>query len=167
MRVSPVAWYFDTVDDVERWAAISARVTHDHPEGIRGAQATASAAFLARKGSGRRAIRHYISQRYGYDLSRSLDQIRPTYHHVESSQETVPEAITAFAESDGFEDAIRGAVSLGGDSDTLGAITGSIAEGYYGISDDLRAQARSRLDATILGVIDRFDAEVERRDSSR
>ena len=137
MRVSPVAWAFDDLGTVERFAEISAEVSHNHPEGIKGAQATASAIFMARTGSSKPEIRQYITERYGYDLTRTLDEIRPNYYHVETCQETVPEAITAFLEGNDFEDVTRKAVSLGGDSDTLTAIACSIAEGMYGIPDDI------------------------------
>ena len=137
MRVSPVAWAFDDLGTVERFAEISAEVSHNHPEGIKGAQATASAIFLARTGKTKPEIRQYITERYGYDLSRTLDDIRPTYHHVETCQETVPEAITAFLEGNSFEDVTRKAVSLSGDSDTLTAIACSITEGMYGIPDEI------------------------------
>lgn len=146
MRVSPVAWLFADLEQVERYAAISAQVTHNHPEGIKGAQATAAAIFLARMGRSKEQIKAYVTDTYGYDLNRTLEEIRPTYYHVESCQQTVPEAIIAFLESDGFEDALRKAVSLGGDSDTLAAITGSIAEGAYGIPEPLQQQALSMLD---------------------
>ncbi|MBR4196226.1 MAG: ADP-ribosylglycohydrolase family protein [Synergistaceae bacterium] len=137
MRVSPIAWAFDDLWTVEHFAEISAEISHNHPEGIKGAQSTASAIFLARKGHSKDEIRHYISLRYGYDLSRTLDEIRPNYFHVESCQETVPEAITAFLEGENFEDVTRKAVSLGGDSDTLAAISCSIAEGMYGIPEEI------------------------------
>lgn len=137
MRVSPVGWAFDTLEDTEKFAEASAAITHNHPEGIKGAQAVAGAIFLARTGSSKQDIKNYITNRYGYDLSRTLDEIRPEYHHVETCQLTVPEAITAFLESYDFEDAARNAVSLSGDSDTLTAITCSIAEAFYGIPDDI------------------------------
>ena len=120
-------------------------MTRDHPEGINGAQATAAAVFLARTGHGKEEIKAYAERKFGYDLSRTCDEIRPTYHHVESCQETVPQAITAFLESTDFEDALRTAVSLGGDSDTLAAITGSIAEAFYGVPEDLKQECRQRL----------------------
>jgi len=163
MRVSSVGWLYATLDETEHWADVSARVTHDHPEGIKGAQSTAAAIFLARTGASKDEIRAYVTKRFGYDLSRTLAQIRPTYHHVESCQETVPEAITAFLESSGFEDAIRLAVSLGGDADTQGAITGAIAEAAYGIPDDIRTEALKRLDARLLDVLTRFEAAVAPR----
>jgi ADP-ribosylglycohydrolase len=158
MRVSSVGWWYQTLEAVEEGAECSAIVTHNHPEGIKGAQATAAAIFLARTGKSKAEIKAYIETRYGYDLSRTLDEIRPNYRHVESCQETVPEAITAFLESDGFEDAIRKAVSLGGDSDTLAAITGSIAEAAYGVPEPIKDQALSRLDETLLSTLKRWES---------
>ena len=156
MRVCAAAWLFEDLDTVRRMARLSADVTHDHPEGIKGAEATAAAIFLARTGSTKAEIRAYVEENFHYDLSRTCDEIRPTYRHVESCQETVPEAITAFLEGQDFEDVIRTAVSLGGDCDTLTCIAGSIAEAFYGVPDDLKAQCRSRLTADILEVVDRF-----------
>ena len=152
-----MAWAFEDLETVERFAAVSARVTHDHPEGIKGAQATAGAIFLTRTGSAKPDIRGYVEERYGYDLSRTLDEIRPGYHHVESCQETVPEAITAFLEADGFEDALRKAVSLGGDSDTLTAITASIAEGMWGVPQEIEAAALPLLDSFLRGVLEGWE----------
>ena len=146
MRVSPVAWAFDTLEDVEKYAEVSAAVSHNHPEGIKGAQATAGAIFLARKGKSKGEIKNYVITRYGYDLSRTLDEIRPNYYHVESCQETVPEAITAFLEGKDFEDVARCAVSLSGDSDTLTAIACSIAEGFYDIPDEISEMIMPKLD---------------------
>jgi ADP-ribosylglycohydrolase len=156
MRVSPVAWLFDDLPTVERIAKISAEVTHNHPEGIKGAQATAGAIFMARKGESKDAIKNYIETRYGYDLTRTPEMIRSVSVHVESCQQTVPEAITAFLHSDGFEHAVRLAVSLGGDSDTIAAITGSIAEAAYGVPEELQKEALSRLDAPLLAVVRLF-----------
>ena len=113
MRVSPAAWLATDMAETLRLARLTAQVTHDHPEGIKGAQATAAAVFLARTGHGKEKIKAYVEREFGYDLSRSCDEIRPTYHHVESCQETVPQAITAFLESRDFEDALRTAVSRG------------------------------------------------------
>ncbi|MBQ9452729.1 MAG: ADP-ribosylglycohydrolase family protein [Desulfovibrio sp.] len=147
MRVSSVGWMFSTLDDVERYAEISATVTHNHPAGIKGAKSVAAAIFMAHTGSSKDDIRSYITSQYGYDLSRTLDEIRPTYRHIESCQGSVPEAIIAFLESNDFEDAIRKAISLGGDSDTIGAITGSIAEAFYGaIPEWIQLEAMTRLD---------------------
>jgi len=132
MRVSPVGFAFDTVDDVLREAARAAAFTHNHPEGIKGAQATALAIFLARTEWDMDLIRHEISTRFGYDLDRTVDEIRPGYSFDESCQKTVPEAVVAFLDSSSYEDAVRNAISLGGDSDTLACITGGIAEAFYG-----------------------------------
>lgn len=160
MRVSPVAWLYEDLDTVRRLARLSAEVSHDHPEGIKGAEATASAIFLARTGYSKAQIKTYIEQEFHYDLSRTCDEIRPTYHHVESCQETVPEAITAFLEGESFEDAIRNAVSLGGDCDTLTAIAGSIAEGFYGVPEELMEECRSRLTDDLLTVLEAFEEAI-------
>ena len=156
MRVSAVAWLYQDLQTVRRMAHLSAEVTHNHPEGIKGAEATASAIFLARTGHSKQEIRGYIEAEFGYDLSRTCDQIRPHYHHVESCQETVPEAITAFLEGVSFEDVIRTAVSLGGDCDTLTAIAGSIAEGFYGVPDTLKQACVARLPADLNAALSRF-----------
>ncbi len=145
MRVSSAGWLFDTLEETRRIARLTAEVTHDHPEGIKGAESVASAIFLARKGSDKAEIKDYITKEFGYDLSRTIDEIRPGYYHVESCQESVPEAITAFLEGEGFEDVIRTAVSLGGDTDTIACIAGSIAEAYYGIPEDLIKECLVRI----------------------
>lgn len=156
MRVSPAAWVCSTLESVEFVAAETAKVTHNHPEGIRGAQATASCIYLARIGTSNDDIRTFVSTRYGYDMDFTLDQIRPTYEFVESCQGSVPQAIEAFLESDGFEDAIRKAISIGGDSDTIGAIAASIAQGRYGVPDEIEAEVRPRLTSDLLAINDRF-----------
>ena len=157
MRVSSAGWLFDNLETVRHMARLSAEVTHNHPEGIKGAEATASAIYLARTGSTKAEIKAYIESNFHYDLSRSCDEIRPTYRHVESCQETVPEAITAFLEGDSFEDVIRTAVSLGGDCDTLTCIAGSIAEGFYGVPEELKKQCRERLPEDLRKVLRRFE----------
>lgn len=129
MRVSSVAWLYDDLDTVRRMARLSAEVTHNHPEGIKGAEATASAIFLARTGSSKAEIKAYVEKQFGYDLSRTCDEIRLDYHHVGSCQETVPEAITAFLEGESFENVIRTSVSLGGDCDTLTCINRQVNHG--------------------------------------
>ncbi len=161
MRVSSVAWLFPDLEEVRSAARVSAEVTHDHPEGIKGAEATASAIYLARTGHSKPEIRAYMEKEFGYDLSRSCDEIRPNYYHVESCMETVPEAITAFLEGDSFEDVIRTAVSLGGDCDTLTAISGSIAEGFYGVPEELKKECRKRLPEPLLDVLMRFDRRMQ------
>ena len=145
MRMAAAGWLFDTLDKTLEMAKVTAEVTHNHPEGIKGAQATAAAIFLARTGHSKPEIKRYVEQTFGYDLNRTCDEIRPTYHHVETCQETVPEAIIAFLESVSFEDALRNAVSLGGDSDTLACITGGIAEAFYGMPQELRDETLKRL----------------------
>lgn len=132
MRVSAVGWKFRTLEETERVAALSSSITHDHPEGIKGAQATAAAIFLARSGYSKQEIKEYIERRFGYDLNIHTDEIRKVYGWEDSCQGTVPPAIRAFLDSTDFESAVRIAVSLGGDSDTLACITGGIAEAYYG-----------------------------------
>ena len=158
MRVSAAGGLYDSLERTREVARATANVTHNHPEGIKGAEATASAIYMARNGSSKEEIKEYIEREFHYDLSRTLDNIRPYYHHVESCQETVPEAIIAFLESKDFEDAVRNAVSLGGDTDTLGAITGSIAEAFYGIPAVLIAECKSRIDKGLMtDVLDEFD----------
>jgi ADP-ribosylglycohydrolase len=132
MRVSPVGFAFETLDDVLLEAKRSAEITHDHPEGIKGAQAVASAVFLARTGNTKEQIKGHVESSFGYDLDRSLDEIRPTYQFEVSCQHSVPQAIRAFLESNDFEDAVRKAISLGGDSDTIACIAGGIAHAFYG-----------------------------------
>ncbi len=182
MRVSPCAWVMDRgscagtetrLSNVRAKAKFSAEVTHNHPEGIKGAMATADAIFMCRNSSGgycgdkeepvradpaecKNRIRDHVEKEYGYDLSRTLDAIRPTYRFYVTCQDTVPQAIIAFLESTDFEDAIRNAISLGGDSDTLAAITGSIAEAAYGIPDWIKDKAYSYLDKPLKDVLRRW-----------
>lgn len=188
MRVSPCAWIMDCGFYARtgmwpangRYAArLSAEVTHNHPEGIKGAMATVDAIFMCRYYFGgyhdwceepindnpaecKKRIKEYIEREYGYDLSRTLDEIRPTYRFNETCQETVPQAIIAFLESTDFEDAIRNAISLGGDSDTLAAITGSIAEAAYGIPNWIKDKAYSYLDEPLKDVLRRWKKFVPR-----
>ena len=156
-------WLFDTLDKTLEMAKVTAEVTHNHPEGIKGAQATAAAIFLARTGHSKPEIRQYVEQTFGYDLSRTCDEIRPTYHHVETCQETVPEAIIAFLESNSFEDALRNAVSLGGDSDTLSCITGGIAEAFYGMLPELQQETLKRLPEEMQETYELFRQNLERK----
>lgn len=157
MRVSSAAWLFDDLETVRKMARLSAEVTHNHPEGIKGAESTAVAIFLARTGKSKAEIRAYIETEFGYDLSRTCDEIRPDYYHVESCMETVPEAITAFLEGESFEDVIRTAVSLGGDCDTLTAIAGSMAEGFYSIPEVLKKESYKRVTDEMADVMRRFE----------
>lgn len=157
MRVSPAAWLAENMTEALHLARLTAEVTHDHPEGIKGAQATAAAIFLARTGHSKVNIKAHVEHEFGYNLSRTCDEIRPVYRHVESCQETVPQAIIAFLESAGFEDALRTAVSLGGDSDTLAAITGSIAEAFYGVPEELKQECRQRLTPELAGILQKWE----------
>ena len=159
MRVSSVGFMYDTIEQTRQAAILTAAVTHNHSEGIKGAQATASAIFLARTGHTKAEIRSYIESEFFYNLSRTCDEIRPSYHHVETCQQTVPEAITAFLEGSSFEDVIRTAVSLGGDCDTLTCIAGGIAEAYYSIPKEIENECRKRLPQDMTEVIDRAYSE--------
>lgn len=157
MRVSPVGFAFDDIDRVLLEAKRTAEVSHDHPEGIKGAQAAAVAVFLARKGETKENIRRHIAQRFGYNLNRTVDEIRPSYRFDISCQGTVPEAIIAFLDSCNYEDAVRKAISLGGDSDTLACITGGIAEAYYrSIPEEIVRTVRRMLPEDLLLVVERF-----------
>ena len=156
MRVSSAGWLYDTLEETRRMARLTAEPSHSHPEGIKGAEATASAIFLARTGADKAQIRACITQEFGYDLSRTCDEIRPGYHHVESCMESVPEAITAFLEGTDYEDVVRTAVSLGGDTDTLACIAGSIAEAYYGIPKAITEEGLRRLPGDMTAVFGRF-----------
>src|SRR6185503_9515545 len=168
MRVSPVGFAFDDLDEVLARAELSAAVTHNHPEGVRGAQATAVAIYWARRTQGREVIRNEIERSFGYDLHRTLDEIRPHYQFSETCWGTVPQALIAFLESTNFEDAIRNAISLGGDADTLACIAGGVAEAYYGgVPPEIDRQVRERLDPALLEVVDRFGDKFGRPSSHR
>ena len=164
MRVSAVGWLYDSLENTRTVAKAIANVTHNHPEGIKGAEATASAIFMARNGSSKEEIKKYIENEFHYDLNRTLNEIRPSYHMDETCQKTVPEAIIAFLEAKDFEDAIRNAVSLGGDTDTLGAITGSIAEAYYRIPEWLMTECRKRINRDMRVVLDDFNDALSNQD---
>ena len=140
-----MGWLYNSLEETRRYARLTAEVTHNHPEGIKGAEAVALAIFMARNGASKEEIKKYIIQEFEYDLSRTCDEIRPGYHHIESCQETVPEALTAFMEGTDFEDVVRTAVSLGGDCDILTCIATSIAEAFYGLPDNMRGECRKRL----------------------
>lgn len=159
MRVSPVGFAFESEADVLKHARMSAEVSHNHPEGIKGAQATALSVFLARTGWDKDGIRNRIARMFGYGLDRSVDAIRPLYSFDVSCQGTVPEAIIAFLDSESYEDAVRNAVSLGGDSDTLACITGGIAEAFYGgVGEEIEKEVRKRLPPDLLETLQLFRA---------
>lgn len=158
MRVSPVGFAFNTLDEVLDEAKRCAEVTHNHPEGIKGAQAVAAAIFLARQGENKAAIKKHVVSNFGYDLDRTLAEIRPYYDFDVTCQGSVPEAIIAFLESADYEDAVRKAVSIGGDSDTIACITGGIAQAFYKkIPYSIINKARGILDPDLLRVIDSFN----------
>ena len=160
MRISPVGFAFDDLETVLQKAKEYTEVTHNHPEGIKGGQATAAAIFLARSGRSKEEIRAYIESTFYYDLSWSVDEIRPGYKFNESCQETVPQAIRAFIDATSFEDAIRNAISLGGDSDTLACITGGIAQAFYkGVPADIAANVYAILDERLADITRRFMAK--------
>lgn len=157
MRVSPIAWYYDSLDDVLEEALHSAEMTHNHPEGVKGAQAVACAIYMARNGSSKDAIKFYIEEHFGYDLSSNVDSIRQNYGFEVSCQASVPQAIISFLDSSDFEDAVRNAVSLGGDSDTLACIAGGIAEAFYGgIPEIIKTQTFERLDGRQREIYEKF-----------
>ena len=160
MRVSAAGWLYDSLEETRRIARLTADVTHNHPEGIKGAEAVASAIYLARTGHSKDEIRDYVVQEFDYDLSRTCDEIRPTYRHIESCQKTVPEAFAAFFEGTDYEDVIRTGISLGGDTDTLACIAGSMAEAFYGVPDELKIECRHRLPSVMKVVLDEFEEAV-------
>ena len=159
MRVTAAGWLYDTIERTREVARATAAVSHNHPEGLKGAEAVAAVIFLARTGAGKKEIREYVEREFGYDLSRSLEEIRPGYLMDETCQGTVPESVIAFLEGTGFEDTIRNVVSLGGDTDTTGAIAGSMAEAFYGVPEELKKECRKRLDPEMIPVLEKF-AEV-------
>jgi len=157
MRVSPVAFAFQTVEEVLNEARASAEVTHNHPEGIRGAQAAAAATFLARQGASKKEIREFVQEQFGYNLNRTIADIRTTYEFDVSCQGSVPEAITAFLEAEDYEDTIRLAISLGGDADTLACIAGGIAGAFYGgVPEPIANRAWELLDDRLRNVVTEF-----------
>ena len=158
MRVSSAGWLYESLEDTRKYARLSAEVTHNHPEGIKGAEAVASAIWLIRKGKTKDEVRDYIADEFGYELTRTCDEIRSDYHFIVTCQGTVPEAITAFLEGEDYEDVIRTAVSLGGDCDTLTCIAGSMAEAFYGVPVRMITEGLKRLPEDMKEVLDRFQA---------
>lgn len=157
MRVSSVGWLYDSLDRTREVARWTAEVTHNHPEGIKGAEATAAAIFMARQGASKDEIQDYIEEEFGYDLSRTLDDIRPGYYHVEDCMRTMPEAYECFLESESYEDCIRNVMYIGGDTDTLGAIAGAIAEAFWGLPITLITEGIKYLPEDMEEVINRFN----------
>ena len=159
MRVSPIGWAFDTIEEVLGEAKKSAEVTHNHPEGIKGAQAVSAAIFLARTGESKRAIKTYIETMFDYDLDRTIEDIRPDYTFDVSCQGSVPESIIAFLESTDYESTIRLAISIGGDSDTIACIAGSIAQAFYKeIPNEIVVDTMLKLPGDMVKVVREFSA---------
>ena len=157
MRVSPIGLYADTLEVVLRLSKLSAEVTHNHVEGVKGAQAIATAVFLARKGESKEAIRNYIEKQFGYDLHAHIEDIREVYAFDASCQGSVPQAIIAFLDGNSFEEVIRLAISLGGDSDTIAAMAGSIAQPFYGVSQDISGYCYGILTPELRGILNKFE----------
>lgn len=162
MRVSPAGWLYDSIERTREVARWTADVTHNHPEGVKGAESTAAAIFMARHGASKEEIKQYIEENFEYDLSRSLDDIRPNYHHVEDCMRTMPEAFECFLESESYEDCLRNVMYIGGDTDTLGAIAGAIAEAFWGIPDEFISKAKEYLDEELDEVVERFYTVINR-----
>lgn len=163
MRVASVGWFFETLERTREVARWSAEVTHNHPEGVKGAESVAAIIWMARNGKSKEEIKEYVIKEFGYDLSRTCDEIRPDYCHVESCQKTVPEAITAFLEGNSFEDVIRTAVSLGGDCDTLTDIATGMAEAFYGLSRGFKEKCLEYTRKDMHEVMKEFDSKRIRR----
>ncbi|MCR4692075.1 MAG: ADP-ribosylglycohydrolase family protein, partial [Lachnospiraceae bacterium] len=161
MRVSSVGWLYDTLDETRRYARLSAEISHNHPEGIKGAECTAAVIFMARTGASKEEIADYIDREFGYDYSETLEEMRLRHQHVESCQDSLPKALRSFFDGESYEDVVRNAVSLGGDTDTLAAIAGAMGEAFYGMSDELKAEARKRVGEDMVVVLDRFDEQLK------
>ncbi len=157
MRVSSVGWFYESLERTREVARWSAEVTHNHPEGIKGAEATASAIWMARNGKFKAQIKEYIRKEFKYDLNRTCAQIRPKYYHQESCQKSVPESIIAFIEGTSYEDVVRNAVSLGGDSDTQACIAGAMAQAFYGLPETLTEKCRTLVSPEMQEVLDAFE----------
>ncbi len=168
MRVSPCGFYAKSLQEALNLAKQSAEVTHNHPEGIKGAQSVATAIYLAKKGYSKEAIKEYIEMNFHYDLNRTCDEIRKVYQFNETCQETCPEAIIAFLESYDYESAIKLGISIGGDSDTIGAITGSIAAAFYGVPDQIIEKVKIFIPNEFIEIIEKFEGNTnkEKRISS-
>lgn len=156
MRVSPIGLFYDDVDVARAVARNSSAITHNHPEGIKGAESVVTAMILLRHGLTKESVRRYIISEFGYNLEYSVEQLRPLHKHIETCMDSVPKAFAAFFDGDSFEDVIRNAVSLGGDTDTIAAIAGGLAEAYYDIPIWLISQAKDRLDDNIREIVSEF-----------
>lgn len=160
MRVSAAGWLYDTVERTREVAGATANVSHNHPEGLKGAECTAAVMFLGRIGRSKDEIKAYVEKEFGYDLSKSVDELRPLHEHVETCMDSLPKALVSFLEGTSYEDVVRNAVSLGGDTDTLAAIAGAMAEAFYGMPDELKKQCLCRIPDDMREVVQRFAAEL-------
>ncbi len=163
MRVSAAGWLYDSLERTREAAAATAAVSHNHAEGIKGAECTAAVIYLARSGSSKQEIEDYVKREFRYDISLSLEEMRARHHHVETCQDSLPKALRSFFDGTSFEDTVRNAVSLGGDADTIGAIAGSMAEAYFNVPEGLKEECRKRIPKDMLAVLMRFDQELGRR----
>ncbi len=157
MRVSAAGWLYDTIDRTREVARATANVTHDHPEGIKGAECTAAVVFMGRMGASKEEIAEYVLREFGYDFSETLEEMRARHEHVETCQDSLPKALRSFLDGESYEDAVRNAVSLGGDTDTLAAIAGAMAEAFYDMPLMLKGECQMRVEDDMLEVIKRFD----------
>ncbi len=160
MRVSSVGWLYDSLERTREVARWTAEVTHNHPEGIKGAESVAAAIFMARNGASKDEIKKYIEDEFGYNLNRTLDEISPSYHHVEDCMRTMPEAFTCFLEADSYEETVRNVMYIGGDTDTLAAIAGAVAEAFWGIPEDIIDSGMNFLSSDILDVVLKFKSAI-------
>lgn len=160
MRVSSVGWLYDSLERTRVVARWTAEVTHNHPEGIKGAESVAAAIFMARNGASKDEIKKYIEDEFGYNLNRTLDEISPSYHHVEDCMRTMPEAFTCFLEADSYEETVRNVMYIGGDTDTLAAIAGAVAEASWGIPEDIIDSGMNFLSSDILDVVLKFKSAI-------
>lgn len=160
MRVSSVGWLYDSLERTREVARWTAEVTHNHPEGIKGAESVAAAIFMARNGASKDEIKKFIEDEFGYNLNRTLDEISPSYHHVEDCMRTMPEAFTCFLEADSYEETVRNVMYIGGDTDTLAAIAGAVAEAFWGIPEDIIDSGMNFLSSDILDVVLKFKSAI-------
>ena len=157
MRVSAAGWIYDTVERTREVARATAEVSHNHPEGIKGAECTAAVMFLARSGKSKEEIKEYVIREFGYEVSKTVDELRPLHEHVEWCQDSLPKALVSFFEGDSYEDVVRNAVSLGGDTDTLGAIAGAMGDAMYGMPEEIKKEGTGFLEKDMLETLTAFE----------
>lgn len=162
MRVSAAGWLYDTVERTREVAKATAEVTHNHPEGIKGAECTAAVMFLARNGVSKEDIKDYVIKEFGYDLSKTVDELRPLHEHVETCMDSLPKALASFFEGVSYEDVVRNAVSLGGDTDTLAAIAGAMGEAMYGMPEEIKEKGLKYLEKDMLELLSGYDKALKK-----